>query len=219
MAYRQDNRLGWTRPAFDTFFDLTKPGSSWTFVKKNYKDPSKKSEVSHCINQLYSLFRSTAPYKPLSDLFTKLDFSFNRILDFHQTAHHEQYAFGQAKQEKLKEFESLLIRIQPRLERLWNFARQESLVPASSSYEIANKHAVQLIANMRSMLIKKYKDTGLVTNMMKVFAREIKQDLREGNESHGDYNEIDITYDAWEARYIDFTPDSRELMTYKRGRG
>lgn len=218
MAFKPTNRLGWTRQAFDRFFEETKPGSTWSFIKKNYKDRNKKADVSRAIDKMYSLFRSESPYKPLADAFSKLGFAYQRVfLELHQTDHGQMSNFYQARNDSLSEFERLLIPLQARIQRLWDFARTESLVKDTSS-EVASRHAAELISAMRRMLYQKYRNTQMVDNMMKVFTSEIKQDLKEGNESHGDYNEIDITFDAWEARYVDGTPDDHEIRLIRDGK-
>lgn len=217
-AYKPDNKLGWTPNGFKEFVELTKPGSSWSLVKSGWKDPNRKTEVGEALNKLYTLFRGQyASYKPLADLLTKLSFAHNRyVLDYHQR---DLYGAtnNEARMEHAKDVMALINQIQPRLRRLWEFSRQAMQRNPKEASDIAQKHALSLIAQMRSRLMQKYRDSKLVSNMMVVFVHEIKQDLEEGNESHGDYNEIDITYDAWDARYLDMTPDEKELEMYKRG--
>ncbi len=102
QRYQQPNRLGWTKDGYTQFYAMTKPGGDWTTLKKGLD-----SSNIPVTERMIELFSGKAKYGPLVGLFKELG---NLI------AHNDGPGYRK-----------MINRIQPRLERLYNFARTEAL--------------------------------------------------------------------------------------------
>lgn len=146
-GFLQKNRLGWSKDGYDTFVAMTKPGSNWSNIKKNYRDPNLYESVEADCHDFWSLFSSHAEYAPLSSMFSQLG-GLMRQAHFNREAWVQKYGSlgnygGDDKSVYFNQIKQLINRIQPRLERLWNFARTEAL---------AKSIVVKSMASSRKMI-------------------------------------------------------------------
>lgn len=119
-GFQVQNRLGWTQAGYDKFVALTKPGSVWAQIRTAANKNNPIQLVSDKIRELQMLFSGNeAKYVPLSVMFADLsnvaDKASNRLITSSDAA---------------IQFAALVKRIQPRLERLWDFSRREALAKA-----------------------------------------------------------------------------------------
>lgn len=140
--FQNVNRLGWSKDAYDSFVAMTKPGgvSQWSIIKKQYKNPVERDAVADAIHDLYMLFGDHATYKPLMSMFAQLGGIYDRAT-FDLEKWKQKYGSGggsyagdQAKH--MEDVTKMIARIEPRLQRLWHFAREQKLASAAKSIVI-----------------------------------------------------------------------------------
>lgn len=132
QRFQNKNRIGWSKEGFQSFYRITKPGGPWTNIKQNFANAVEQNSVISDCADMHNLFSGPAPYKPLADMFGQFGALLNKI-HFDHEAWQRQYGHSgdnfasKDKSQYLSQTKRLLSRIQPRLERLYDFARRESL--------------------------------------------------------------------------------------------
>lgn len=112
-GFKEENRLGWDRNAFQQFFAATKPGSVWPRLKKlvNSGEILKISDRGLSeIRQLRKLFEGSAPYPGLARLLLELE-----------------GAMGERASENIYNAKAIIAKMEPRIVRLWEFGRAQAL--------------------------------------------------------------------------------------------